>query len=267
MNDYSVFDNKDLNNVYPMDNILLANNGIGYCCEDDQFEKYNILSQKYIFRRNTQIKDINNNDIFEYDLIEFQQKNHNKQFIFIGIVILRRGRFVIKNISFAGQKLYDDSYELSFNDLLSKYSDIRVLDNSLKLKEGQESIRNKFFFKIINKDTGEVIENCHIDNNCNVYHIVDISKKHTYSLQRNIKILLSTDVYDCNGDIIYYNDKVSFQHEGIDYFGTIEYLNGVYYIDSIYDLKNNKTDFKIPLYCKYTDNKLKNILIIKRPLS
>lgn len=263
MNDYSVFDNKYLDNVYPMDNILLSNDGITYIYEDDEIKQYNLLSQKYVFRRNTQINDMNNNNIYEYDLIEFEQINNNKHFIFTGIVILRRGRFVVKNITYAGDEIYDNKYELSLNDLISKYTNIRVIDNVLKLKEGQKYIRNKFYFKVVNKKNGEIIKDCHIDNNCNAYHIIDISDKKTYSLLKDCRILLSTDVYDVNGDIIYYKDKVSFNYKGIDYLGSIEYSNGLYYIDNIIDFTENNVDFKIPLYNKYIDERLTNITLYK----
>lgn len=267
MKDYSVFDNKCLTTVYPLDNVLLSDKGIGYSYVDNEPKKYNLLSQQYIFRRNTQIKDKREDDIYEYDLIEFKKKSINKEFIYTGIVVLRRGRFVLKDICYAGQLLYDGEYEITLEELLSNYTEVKVIDNSLKLKECQKNIRNKFYFKVIDKSTGEIINGCHIDNNCNVYNIVDITKKETYSLLTNSKILLSTDTYDSDGNIIFYKDEISFNYKNNNYIGTIEYNKGLYYIDNIIDDDMNEVDFKIPLCDKYTDKELTNISLIKKAKS
>lgn len=262
MDDYSVFDNKNSTTLYPLEKVLLSEKGNLYVYTDDNLQEYNLFSQRYIFRRNTQIKDMNNEYIHEYDLIEFKKVIEDKEFVYTGIALLKRGRFVLRDICYAGQLLYTEKYELILSNLLLDYTDIKIIENSLKIKSCQKNIRNKFYFKIKNHKNEEIINNCYIDNNCNIYNISDINKKETYKLLDNSKILLSTDIYDVNGNIIFYKDNVLFEYEDIMYKGTIEYEKGYYYIDNIMDLSDSKNKFKIKLYDKFIDKKLKNILII-----
>lgn len=262
MDDYSVFDNKNSTTLYPLEKVLLSEKGNLYIYTDDNLQEYNLLSQRYIFRRNTQIKDKNDEYIHEYDLIQFKKMIDNKEFIYSGITLLKRGRFVLRDISYAGDLLYSEKYEIVLSDLLLDYEDIKIIDNSLKINECQKNIRNKFYFKIINTKTGEIIEDCYIDNNCNIYSIEDINDIETYKLLDNSKILLSTDIYDMNGNMIFYKDKLSFELDDIKYNGVVEYEKGYYYIDNIKDVYNNNVSFKVKLCDKFTNKNLKNIFIL-----
>lgn len=262
MDDYSVFDNKNSTTLYPLEKVLLSEKGNLYIYTEDELQQCNLLFQKYIFRRNTQIKDNNNEYIHEYDLIQFKKIIDNKEFIFSGITLLKRGRFVLRDISYAGELLYSEKYEIVLSDLLVDYKDIKILDNSLKIEECQKNIRNKFYFKIINTKTGEVINDCYIDNNCNIYSIEDINDIKTYKLLDNSKILLSTDIYDIDGNMIFYKDNLSFELDGAKYNGIVEYEKGYYYIDNITDEVNNNFDFKIKLCDKFTNKSFKNIQIL-----
>lgn len=261
MRDYNVFDTLHLNMVTSFDNVLLKYNTL-YAHIYDTYELYNLLSQRYVFMRNTKIKDANKNFIFEYDLIEFTKRAGNKEFKFTGIVLFRKSSFVVRDIFYLEQLLYDEKYELMLNEVLNKYENIKVIASSLEVKKYQNNIRNRFLFKVVDNETNKPIENCYIDNNCNIYSIADVRKKETYILMNNGKLLLSIGIYDLNGNIIYDKDKISFDYINQKYTGNVEYEKGTYYIENIKNAYGHKTNLKIPIYISKTNDELSNIKLI-----
>lgn len=224
MDKYKVFNIKEKNPLYSLDEVLLCSNR-NVLIKNDKWQNVKNGNINYIFTRNTGVKNVFGY-IYEYDLLQVKLLKDNEIEILTGIVAFKKGVFYLKNIHKNGERIKAKIALSVINDS-EEYLEIFKLGSILETENCFDYIRDRFFFKINGKDNLYAI-----DSHQNVYSIDDEDVKFIEN-----DFYLSTDVYDKNGELIYENNKVLINIDGEEKEGVISgVMNGHYMVG----LKNNK---------------------------
>ena len=228
MNLVKVYNLNERNVIYELDDIFLFRDNTILIIKDEEFESLKDLNE-FVFARNTFLKYTKDDKyIYEYDLIEITSIEYTKEVFYTGIVLFKKGEFYLKDIRKNGVKIEDKSYLKNFFEEKEVIS-VKNIGSIINLSSGIDYIRNTFRYEV--EDKYRKLKNICIDKNGKLF---DLKKELLYN-QKEIKsdILLSTDIYDYTGELIYQDDKVEFKIGNRAIRGNVKLYKGSYIISDI----------------------------------